>query len=301
VASAADRAVLMEDFNAVWCGPCHTLADTLAPWMDQHSGPGTPNDVVIIQEHINSSDPYWIPWGHNRFISYGNSTYIPDVWIDGVTQIVGSTALSYFTNAHAQRMAVPTNVNIQLGGQRVTGNTYEFTARVWLDAGSNPKPMIVSIVRVLDHYPFGYTYYRNCLREAAADVFYPGMDTTGVERTVQFTLDADSASHLQDVRIVAIAQLNKTSGPREVYNARMIQPDANGNFPILPPLFSVGDLNCDDSVNFGDINPFVMALSNPTGYGTAYPNCDITLGDINEDGSVNFGDINPFVTLLSGG
>lgn len=25
----------------------------------------------------------------------------------------------------------------------------------------------------------------------------------------------------------------------------------------------IGDLNCDEAVNFGDINPFVLALSNP--------------------------------------
>jgi hypothetical protein len=67
-----------------------------------------------------------------------------------------------------------------------------------------------------------------------------------------------------------------------------------------PPAFPVGDLNCDGTVGFGDINPFVLALANPDGYVAAYPNCDINLGDINGDGSVNFGDINPFVALLTG-
>jgi hypothetical protein len=62
-----------------------------------------------------------------------------------------------------------------------------------------------------------------------------------------------------------------------------------------------GDLNCDGSVNFGDINPFVLRLSNPAAYQTQFPNCPDGNGDINADGSVNFADINPFVTLLSGG
>jgi len=61
----------------------------------------------------------------------------------------------------------------------------------------------------------------------------------------------------------------------------------------------VGDMNCDGLVNFGDINPFVLALTNPTGYAAAYPNCDIMLADINGDGLVNFADINPFVRLLT--
>jgi hypothetical protein len=60
-----------------------------------------------------------------------------------------------------------------------------------------------------------------------------------------------------------------------------------------------GDLNCDGNVDFGDINPFVLALTNPAGYAAAYPNCNIMNGDINQDGKVDFGDINPFVRLLT--
>ncbi len=64
--------------------------------------------------------------------------------------------------------------------------------------------------------------------------------------------------------------------------------------PNLP-----GDLNCDDEVSFGDINPFVLALTNPAAYAATYPDCDIMLADINGDDSVDFGDINPFVQLLT--
>ena len=62
----------------------------------------------------------------------------------------------------------------------------------------------------------------------------------------------------------------------------------------------LGDMNCDGAVNFTDINPFVLALSDPAGYAAAYPGCNILGGDINDDGSVNFTDINPFVALLAG-
>jgi hypothetical protein len=64
---------------------------------------------------------------------------------------------------------------------------------------------------------------------------------------------------------------------------------------VFPP----GDLNCDHTVDFGDINPFVLALTDPAGYATTYPTCNRDLADINGDGSVNFGDINPFVALLT--
>jgi len=69
---------------------------------------------------------------------------------------------------------------------------------------------------------------------------------------------------------------------------------------LVPAPNVVGDLNCDGSVDFGDINPFVLALTNPGVYATTYPDCDILNGDINADGSVDFGDINPFVQLLTG-
>ncbi len=62
-----------------------------------------------------------------------------------------------------------------------------------------------------------------------------------------------------------------------------------------------GDLNCSGEVGFGDINPFVLILSNPAAWQAAYPGCPLLNGDINGDGSVNFADINPFVALLSGG
>ncbi|MEW6249995.1 MAG: hypothetical protein AB1716_05060 [Planctomycetota bacterium] len=60
-----------------------------------------------------------------------------------------------------------------------------------------------------------------------------------------------------------------------------------------------GDLSCDGVVNFDDINPFVLALSDPAGYQAQFPNCNILNGDINGDGFVNFDDINPFVALLA--
>jgi hypothetical protein len=65
----------------------------------------------------------------------------------------------------------------------------------------------------------------------------------------------------------------------------------------------LGDLNCDGSVNFGDINPFVLYLSNFATWQAAYPGCPATNGDVNGDGTygqASFGDINPFVALLTG-
>ncbi len=75
--------------------------------------------------------------------------------------------------------------------------------------------------------------------------------------------------------------------------------DADGNGIPDECEYIVGDLNCDHVVNFGDINPFVLALLDPIAYGTTYPDCNIMNGDINGDQSVDFQDINPFIQLLT--
>jgi hypothetical protein len=57
-------------------------------------------------------------------------------------------------------------------------------------------------------------------------------------------------------------------------------------------------------VDFADINPFVLLLSDDAAWQAAYPGCPPQNGDINSDGTYgqgSFGDINPFVELLIGG
>jgi murein tripeptide amidase MpaA len=71
-------------------------------------------------------------------------------------------------------------------------------------------------------------------------------------------------------------------------------------FSVVQIVIRPGDLNCDSSVSFGDINPFVQILTDLAGWQAAHPGCPWQNGDINADGSVNFGDINPFVALLTG-
>jgi len=65
------------------------------------------------------------------------------------------------------------------------------------------------------------------------------------------------------------------------------------------PAPQAGDVNCDGSVDFADINPFVLALTDTQGYQQTYPGCWLENADINSDGSVDFGDINPFIEVLT--
>jgi hypothetical protein len=61
------------------------------------------------------------------------------------------------------------------------------------------------------------------------------------------------------------------------------------------------DLNCDGAINVFDIDPFALALTDPSAYALGYPGCSATLGDLNGDGVVNVFDIDPFVVRLTGG
>ncbi len=66
------------------------------------------------------------------------------------------------------------------------------------------------------------------------------------------------------------------------------------------PQFPVGDTDCNGYIDFDDINPFVLAISDPAAYQATYPNCPLSNSDCNYDGFVDFDDINPFVALLGG-
>lgn len=71
------------------------------------------------------------------------------------------------------------------------------------------------------------------------------------------------------------------------------------------PSICPGDLNCDGQIDFNDINPFVLALSNWPAWLQQYPDCPPQNADVNKDGMYGgangFGDINPFVDLLNSG
>ena len=63
----------------------------------------------------------------------------------------------------------------------------------------------------------------------------------------------------------------------------------------------LGDLNCDGALNGADIDPFFLALGDPAGYGTAFPECTSALADMNCDGHVDGADIDAFFLCLGHG
>ena len=62
----------------------------------------------------------------------------------------------------------------------------------------------------------------------------------------------------------------------------------------------LGDLNCDCVLDAFDIDPFVLALTDPDAYAAQYPDCRRDNADTDGDGDVDAFDIDPFVELLTG-
>jgi hypothetical protein len=75
---------------------------------------------------------------------------------------------------------------------------------------------------------------------------------------------------------------------------------ANGlQIRLLPPK-APGDMNCDGSVNAGDIAGFVQAITSDEAYSLANPSCNITNADMNDDQYQDLSDLPGFVSALLG-
>lgn len=127
---------------------------------------------------------------------------------------------------------------------------------------------------------------------------------------------ARNASHLtpaaplpSDTYTLTVSDQVVAAANGELLDGELIKPYSSEPLPsgdgvaggsaVAPFVLTIpGDLNCDGSVGFADINPFILALSNPAAYQTAFQGCPVQNADINGDGEVDFADINGFVNLL---
>ena len=265
-----------------------------------------PTRITYLQYH--GGDSWATALTSTRQSFYTPFQGYPTVWFDGTSKCVGSydndaQQLNWYTTNYNSRVSIPTDVSIQLSastnGDPNGAGPWHVKATVQIDPAGVGKTVRLYLIHALDNYPYtGYTDHRDrmCVRPPLpAYPYYNELTLVpGVPQslTMDFTFDSTSMTYRNDIKIVAFAQSTNATGPAEIYNAAVM------SWPF-PPSILRGDLNCDGEVDFDDINPFVLALSDPAGYAIAYPNCNILTGDINQDGLVNFEDINPFVALLS--
>ncbi len=175
---------------------------------------------------------------------------------------------------------------------------------------------------LLDDYIVSYTNIEVCLffralvpgrYEVISYAYTPNLDNVSIvtidntpDPAVQVGGGVWSGSHedgvtytIHRVNVGADTRLGSHSGI--VIGAKNSDRGAlNGiQLRLLPPMIP-GDLNCDGTVSVGDINAFVMALTDLDAYRVQFPTCDHERADLNEDGNVSVGDIGGFVELLLG-
>jgi len=251
-----------------------------------------PNDFVPLEIHIG--DQYETNWGNLRR-SFYNANATPTVWFDGVTQVVGASsvqsAFQQYQSVYLSHKAAGTDVTMEMEVYKIAPNTCNVIVRTGVESGGTAKNVRLQIVQLLDYWPTSPSYSRNTVKQGTLWPIYLTINPGEVRQSVgSFTLDGDSLANPQNVKFVAFVQDRVGSPPATIFN---------GVWQTGPFDFRTGDMNCDALVNFSDINPFVLALTNPAGWQAQYPNCDLLNGDINGDGFVDFADINPFVRLLT--
>jgi len=70
---------------------------------------------------------------------------------------------------------------------------------------------------------------------------------------------------------------------------------------LAPAAILAGDMDGSGAVNYNDVAPFVLALTDRDAYFAQFGLHPELLGDIDGDGAINYNDISPFVDLLVGG
>lgn len=238
-ALAAERTVLLEEFTATWCGPCVPMGTALGNMLNNMGD----DDLGLVQVHI--SDNVTIQWGTNRANMYG-VTAIPTVVLEGQQKWVGYSTqnVAAIQNAINARLAVATDVVIQMGATQIDADSWEVNGTVSLEPTGTAKTVRLWTLQLLNHYPAG-THHHNCLRQA-----FGGVDialTPGSSEPFSYTINlaAYDVQHMEDVKITVFAQ--KPGGyPAEVYNTYVM------TYPFGDPPLQ-GDLTNDGCIGQEDL------------------------------------------------
>jgi hypothetical protein len=239
-----------------------------------------PDSLVALQPHVG--DNWANNWTWARWNFY-DGYYVPRVQVDGLIVFIGSGEGSYanMKNAMDSRLAIPTDVTIELYGDLVEDQTYLITAVLNLEEGASRQQVRLHLVDCIWNWPYNTDgRYNNGVKQGF-DLGYHTL-TPGEEYVIQeeVTFDDESWQHQEDIRIALFAQEPLSSGPAEIYQSEMIA------WPFPPLDACPGDIDDDGEVGTADLLALLAAWGNTSG-----PE------DINNDGIVNVEDL---LQLLSG-
>jgi hypothetical protein len=199
-------------------------AQSLDSLLDDHGDRFIPLEIF---SRTASGGRYEIPWGRSRTFDFYNLAGYPTAWFDGVTSRIGDVDAynAYLTRVN-NRLAVPTDVLIDVSARRTGDRTYEVTAAVGLESTGVAKTVRVHLVEALDRfgvYDDNTTVPRNTLKyvlDSGLDVSLAPGQTKQITRSMTF--DNDSWNGFGDIRLVAWAQAPAAAAPAEIYNAAQL-------------------------------------------------------------------------------
>ncbi len=97
--------------------------------------------------------------------------------------------------------------------------------------------------------------------------------------------------------------INFVPGTPPEWEMRIVHPMPSGSERKVQIRYNllVGDMDLSGAINADDINPFVLAMTDPNAYITTYGKDPNVIGDCNGSGKLDTDDITPFVVLVTGG
>ena len=229
------------------------------------------------------ADNFSVPWGDPQRADYHNVTGIPISIFDGEDRRAGTRGdvqgtFLWFEETLANRLAVPTDVAVNIDAVQLNESTFEVTTSATMDADGIAKDVALFVVEALDHWPTTDDFWRNTLRQPIS---------TGVQRSLSpgqivdvtdsVTLDITSLDRFDDVKLIAWAESTTTG---EVLNASQIWLSQ-----LDIATADLGDFNADGVFNLDDIDALVDAITTLDG------NPSVDVFDINGDGSITQNDI----------
>jgi hypothetical protein len=222
-ALSADRVVLGEFFTWVNCPSCEIAEPRIDLLVNKYGADGSSETLhdrlALLTLHL--WDGYEVPWGTARQGFYQPSGIFqgtPCFVHDGMYDAWPIT--SYEVN-FLSRVAVPTDVTMNIYAEELSATEYNVTVEVCLEAGADPINLKIYTIVAEDHYPItdpdGNYLARNFFRSAetpATVVLTPG---ECVEVTNLVTVSP--SWNLANLVLMAWAQVPNPVGPAEVHQA----------------------------------------------------------------------------------
>jgi hypothetical protein len=200
---------------------------------------------VVVEYHVQ--DAYAFPWGESRGDFY-------DIWALGIPWfaydgLFDAWPINTYESKLQQRLAVPTDVTLELSGVELAADTWEFTAEVCVEAGGVGKNMRIYMVQALDKYPVSPTYSRNTFQQAATTEDVTVAAGACVEVVRSFTFDTLSMANPEDIVVMAWAQAPLGGIPAEVHQAAQLK------WPFVEPALFADGFESGDASAWSSVQP----------------------------------------------